>query len=46
MIENPDEDATDPDEWEAFFKQFGPVAVVSVAKNNENLIWKVMNVTR
>ena len=35
MVENPDQDETDPDSWEQFFSQFGEVAYVTVSKNNE-----------
>ena len=38
QVENPDEDAVDPDEYEEFFSQFGQVAYVTVAKNNSNVL--------
>lgn len=42
VIENPPADARDPDEWEAFFAQFGQVAYVTVAKSDGNLVWKCL----
>jgi hypothetical protein len=42
MIENPPADARDPDEWAAFFAQFGQVAYVTVAKSDGNLVWKCL----
>jgi hypothetical protein len=38
MISDPDADACDPDEWERFMSQFGEVAVVTVHKNNGDLL--------
>ena len=38
QVENPDEDAVNPDEYEEFFSQFGQVAYVTVAKNNSNVL--------
>ena len=38
QVENPDEDAVNPDEYEEFFSQFGQVAYVTVAKNNSNVV--------
>jgi len=41
MVEDPDADATNPDEWNAFFSQFGHVSYVSIAINNGELIQKL-----
>jgi hypothetical protein len=38
MVHDPDSGAVDPDEWRAFFEQFGPVASVTVALNNGSLL--------
>jgi hypothetical protein len=38
MVDDPDPDATDPDEWQKFFEQFGHVTYVTVALNNSQLI--------
>jgi hypothetical protein len=37
-VTDPDNDATDPDEWMKFFEQFGEVAAVTVHKNNGDLL--------
>jgi hypothetical protein len=42
MVENPPEDAVDPDEWHDFFSQFGDVAYVTVAKDDGDLLWKCL----
>mmetsp|Transcript_7120 Transcript_7120/g.9972 ORF Transcript_7120/g.9972 Transcript_7120/m.9972 type:complete len:799 (+) Transcript_7120:67-2463(+) len=38
VVEDPDDDATDPDEWRDFFSDFGHVVYVTVAINNEELL--------
>ena len=38
MVNDPNPDATDPDEWHKFFKQFGHVSYVTVAINNGKLL--------
>ena len=38
IVENPPKDARDPDEWKTFFDQFGQVASVTVALDNEELL--------
>jgi Ca2+-binding EF-hand superfamily protein len=42
-IHDPDHDALDPDEWRAFFGQWGDVAVVTIAINNGRLLETVAN---
>eukprot|EP00586_Coscinodiscus_wailesii_P003443 CAMPEP_0172485718 /NCGR_PEP_ID=MMETSP1066-20121228/13867_1 /TAXON_ID=671091 /ORGANISM="Coscinodiscus wailesii, Strain CCMP2513" /LENGTH=987 /DNA_ID=CAMNT_0013251149 /DNA_START=47 /DNA_END=3010 /DNA_ORIENTATION=- len=37
-VENPPKDASDLEEWKDFFSQFGAVALVTVARHNEDLI--------
>lgn len=37
VVLDPDEDATDPDEWFRFFSRFGKVKYITVAKKNKNL---------
>lgn len=37
-VYNPPADATDPNEWKAFFEQFGTVVYCTVALDNEDLI--------
>ena len=34
VVEDPDEDAVDPNEWYSYFSQFGEVAAITVAINN------------
>eukprot|EP00977_Amphora_coffeiformis_P024377 scaffold15669_cov160-Amphora_coffeaeformis.AAC.1 len=41
QIDNPPPDATDPTEWKEFFQQFGPVAYVTVALDNAELLKKL-----
>ena len=41
MVDDPDADATNPDEWQAFFSQFGHVSYVTCAINNGELIQKL-----
>ena len=41
QVDNPPHDATNPDEWKEFFQQFGPVAYVTVALDNSNLLKKL-----
>jgi hypothetical protein len=43
MVNDPDPDATDPDEWKKFFSQFGHVSYVSVAINNATLMKELAN---
>jgi hypothetical protein len=38
VVEDPDPDASDPDEWREFFSQFGEVASISIALDNGHLI--------
>jgi hypothetical protein len=38
IVNDPDADATDPDEWQKFFSQFGHVSYVTVAINNGELL--------
>jgi hypothetical protein len=38
LVHDPDPDATDPDEWKAYFSQFGEVASVTVALSNGALL--------
>ncbi len=39
VVKDPNPDATDPEEWRAFFEShFGPVAYVTVALNNGELL--------
>lgn len=38
VVKDPNRDAWSPDEWEAFFRQFGPVKFVTVAVNNHPLL--------
>jgi len=38
LVEDPPPDATDPDEWHQYFLQFGPVALVTVALDNGDLV--------
>jgi hypothetical protein len=38
IVEDPDEDATDPDEWREFFSTYGHVTYVTVCKNDGPLI--------
>jgi hypothetical protein len=38
QVDNPPSDATDPEEWKRFFQQFGNVAFVTVALNNEAVL--------
>ncbi|GMH93040.1 hypothetical protein TrVE_jg7780 [Triparma verrucosa] len=38
MVNDPDANATDPDEWQKFFSQFGHVSYVTVALNNGTLL--------
>jgi len=38
MVNDPDPDAVDPDEWQKFFSQFGHVAYVTVALTNGKLL--------
>ena len=38
MVNDPDADAVDPDEWQKFFSQFGHVAYVTVALTNGKLL--------
>jgi CRP-like cAMP-binding protein len=38
VVTDPDPDACDPDEWQRFFAQFGEVAVVTIHKNNGDLL--------
>ena len=42
QVLNPPPDATDPDEWYDFFKQFGKVCYVTVAKKDGPLVWKTL----
>jgi hypothetical protein len=42
QVHNPPSDASDPDEWFDFFKQFGKVCYVTVAKNDGPLVWKTL----
>ncbi|KAG5181949.1 hypothetical protein JKP88DRAFT_349056 [Tribonema minus] len=37
-VEDPDKDATNPDEWREFFQQFGHVTYVTVALDNGTLL--------
>lgn len=37
-VRNPPKDARDPDEWKAFFGQFGEVASITIALDNEELV--------
>ncbi|KAI2492655.1 hypothetical protein MHU86_21895 [Fragilaria crotonensis] len=37
-VRNPPKDARDPDEWKQFFDQFGQVASITVALDNEELV--------
>ena len=37
-VVNPPKDARDPEEWKTFFEQFGQVASITVALDNEELI--------
>jgi hypothetical protein len=37
-VRNPPKDARDPDEWKQFFDQFGHVASITVALDNEELV--------
>jgi hypothetical protein len=41
IVNDPDADATDPDEWQQFFQQFGHVTYVTVAIDNGVLIQKL-----
>jgi hypothetical protein len=38
VVKDPDHDARDPDEWHAFFSQFGEVASITVALRNGKLL--------
>lgn len=38
VVKDPDADAWDPDEWQQFFSQFGPVKFVTVAVDNHELL--------
>ena len=38
VVNDPDDDATNPDEWQQFFSQFGHVTYVTVAINNGGLV--------
>ena len=38
MVNDPDPDATDPDEWKEFFSQWGHVSYVTVAVDNGELL--------
>ena len=38
MVNDPDPDATDPDEWQTFFNQWGHVSYVTIAFNNGELL--------
>ncbi|TYZ69323.1 hypothetical protein PybrP1_004060 [[Pythium] brassicae (nom. inval.)] len=38
VVKDPNRDAWSPDEWEAFFRQFGPVKFVTVAVDNHRLL--------
>jgi len=38
IVQDPDEDADDPDEWEQFFSQFGEVAYISIARKNRGFL--------
>uniref|UniRef100_A0A7S2V6J7 CSC1/OSCA1-like cytosolic domain-containing protein n=1 Tax=Fibrocapsa japonica TaxID=94617 RepID=A0A7S2V6J7_9STRA len=38
VVNDPDEDADDPDEWNQFFSQFGEVAYVTVTRKNGPLL--------
>jgi hypothetical protein len=38
VVEDPNEDAVDPNEWYSYFSQFGEVAAITVAINNGKLL--------
>ena len=42
VVENPPEDASDPDEWKNYFEQFGEVAAITIAKADGPLVWKCL----
>ena len=41
LVQDPDADATNPDEWQQFFSQFGHVSYVTVAIDNGDLVHKL-----
>jgi hypothetical protein len=41
LVKNPPKDATDPDDWHAFFSQFGRVTFVTVALDNGPMLQKL-----
>ena len=41
MVQDPDANATSPDEWQQFFSQFGHVSYVTVAIDNGELVRKL-----
>jgi hypothetical protein len=43
IVQDPDADAHNPDEWEQFFSQFGEVASVTVALGNGQLLTELAN---
>ncbi len=42
QVRNPPMDADDPDEWRRYFGQFGPVASVTIVKDNEVLLLRLL----
>lgn len=43
IVEDPEDNDTDPEEWRKFFSQFGHVTFVTVAKNNGPLLVALAN---
>lgn len=42
QVRNPPLDAADPDEWKKYFSRFGPVASVTIVKDNEVLLRQLL----
>jgi Cytosolic domain of 10TM putative phosphate transporter len=42
QVRNPPKDAKDPEEWRAFFSQFGTVVSVTVVMDNQELLLKLL----